>query len=142
MCAHLPDADLTGADLSGANLTRANLSGADLTGANLNETVFGDIDLTRVNGLNTCEHRGPSMVGYRTLKRSKSLPLSFIRGVGVPESLIDYLPSLLNQGYYSCFISYSSRDDDFATRIHADLQNSGVRCWFASQDLLIGTSYR
>ena len=29
-------------------------------------------------------------------------------------------------------------DDDFAKRIHADLQNNGVRCWFAPHDLPIG----
>jgi TIR domain len=40
--------------------------------------------------------------------------------------------------YYSCFISYSSKDDEFAKRLHADLQNTGVRCWFAPHDLPIG----
>jgi hypothetical protein len=57
----------------------------------------------------------------------------------VPDHLIEYLPSLLNQAiqHYSCFISYSA-NDDFAKRIHADLQNSGVRCWFAPRDLPIG----
>src|SRR2546430_15201814 len=39
---------------------------------------------------------------------------------------------------YSCFISYSSEDRDFAGRLHADLQNAGVRCWFAPHDLPIG----
>jgi TIR domain len=39
---------------------------------------------------------------------------------------------------YSCFISYSSRDQDFAERLHADLQNKGVRCWFAPHDMKIG----
>jgi hypothetical protein len=50
------------------------------------------------------------------------------------------LPSLLNQAiqHYSCFISYSANDDEFAQRIHADLQNKGVRCWFAPHDLPIG----
>jgi hypothetical protein len=50
------------------------------------------------------------------------------------------LPSLLKQApqHYSCFISYSSKDDEFAHRLHADLQNSGVRCWFAPHDLPIG----
>jgi hypothetical protein len=54
--------------------------------------------------------------------------------------LIDYLPSLLNQAiqHYSCFISYSAKDDEFAKRLHADLQNKGVRCWFAPHDLPIG----
>jgi hypothetical protein len=40
--------------------------------------------------------------------------------------------------FYSCFISYSSKDQVFADRLHADLQNKGVRCWFAPHDLPIG----
>ncbi len=39
---------------------------------------------------------------------------------------------------YSRFISYSAKDDDFAQRLHADLQNKDVRCWFAPHDLPIG----
>jgi hypothetical protein len=91
-------------------------------------------------GLETCQHVGPSIVDYRTLQKSGPLPLSFLRGVGLPDNLIDYLPSLLNQAiqHYSCFISYSAKDDEFAKRIHADLQNIGVRCWFAPHDLPIG----
>jgi hypothetical protein len=54
--------------------------------------------------------------------------------------LIEYLPSLLNQAiqHYSCFISYSAKDQEFADRLHADLQNKGVRCWFAPHDMPIG----
>jgi len=54
--------------------------------------------------------------------------------------LINYLPSLLNQAFqvYSCFISYSTKDQEFADRLHADLQNKGIRCWFAPHDLAIG----
>ncbi len=44
--------------------------------------------------------------------------------------------------FYSCFISYSSQDDDFARRLHADLQQSKVRCWFAPEDLKIGDKFR
>ena len=40
--------------------------------------------------------------------------------------------------YYSCFISYSAKDQMFADRLHADLQNKGVRCWFAPHDMPIG----
>jgi hypothetical protein len=40
--------------------------------------------------------------------------------------------------FYSCFISYSSSDDEFARRLHAALQNNGVRCWFAPHDMKIG----
>jgi hypothetical protein len=68
------------------------------------------------------------------------LPLPFLRGVGLPDNLIDYLPSLANRPvqFYSCFISYSSKDQAFAERLHADLQAKGVRCWFAPHDLPIG----
>ena len=82
----------------------------------------------------------PSIIDYRTLERSGRLPLSFLRGVGLPDSFIECLPSLLHQAIqrYSCFISYSTKDQDFAERLHADLQNKGVRCWFAPHDLRIG----
>ena len=36
--------------------------------------------------------------------------------------------------FYSCFISYSSKDEEFAKRLHADLQSNGVRCWFAPEE--------
>ena len=35
-----------------------------------------------------------------------------------------------------------SKDEDFAQRLHADLQNKGVRCWFAPGDLKIGARIR
>ena len=44
--------------------------------------------------------------------------------------------------FCSCFISYSSKDDEFAQRLHADLQAKGVRCWFALEDLKIGDKFR
>jgi hypothetical protein len=54
--------------------------------------------------------------------------------------MIEYLPSLFDHAiqYFSLYISYSFKDQDFADRIHADLQNHGVRCWFAPHDMPIG----
>ena len=132
--------DLSGADLSGAHLSGAYLSGANLSEALLLQTIFGNTGLTGVNGLETCFHHGPSTIDFRTIRKSWPLPLAFLRGVGLPDNLIEYLPSLVDQAiqYYSCFISYSTKDDEFAKRIHADLQNNGVRCWFAPHDLPIG----
>src|ERR1700759_1356034 len=62
-------------------------------------------------------HAGPSIIDVRTLTKFDPLPLEFLRGVGLPEN---YMPSRLSEPiqYYSCFISYSSKDDDFAKRIH------------------------
>jgi len=168
--ATLIDADLTGANLTGADLTGANLFDAilvatdltnaklcnatlsfamfrmtdlkrtDFNGAHLFSTVFSDSDLSEALGLDTCHHDGPSVVDHSTLAQSKSLPLEFLRGVGLPEFLIEYLPSLFDRAiqYYSCFISYSTKDQDFADRLHADLQDKGIRCWFAPHDMPIG----
>jgi hypothetical protein len=152
--ADLDMADLGMADFGLANLTkahlwRANLTQTDLTGANLSEarllnTVFGETNLTGVEGLETCHHTAPSILDHRTLALSGPLPLAFLRGCGLPEALINYLPSLLNQPFqfYSCFISYASKDHAFAERLYADLQNKGVRCWFAPEDMKIGDRLR
>jgi hypothetical protein len=128
------------ADLSRANLSGADLSRADLSSAVLDETLLANLDLSRCKGLEGCLHRGPSIIDSRTLQRSGPLPLSFLRGVGLPERLIEYLPSLFGQPIqlYSCFVSYSSKDQEFAERLFADLQAKGVRCWFAPEDMKIG----
>jgi TIR domain/Pentapeptide repeats (8 copies) len=140
MAANLIGANLTEAVLRGANLTGANLISADLTEAALQETVFGATSLAEVKGLNHCHHHAPSVIDFLTLKNSGPLPIAFLRGVGLPDNLIEYLPSLLNEAiqHYSCFISYSGKDAAFAERLHADLQNKGVRCWFAPHDMTIG----
>jgi hypothetical protein len=113
-----------------------------LRGAFLGDTVFADTTLSEVNGLDDCHHLGPSSIDFQTLRNSGPFPrlLKFLRGIGLPDTLIDYLPSLLNEAiqHYSCFISYSSKDQAFAERLHVDLQNKGVRCWFAPHDMRIG----
>jgi hypothetical protein len=42
--------------------------------------------------------------------------------------LIEYLPSLFNQAiqHYSCFISYSAKDQEFAERLHPAKQGSAL----------------
>jgi uncharacterized protein YjbI with pentapeptide repeats len=137
---NLSETSLRGANLSKVDLRRSNLDGTNLSQAYLFETAFADLDLSTCKGLENCLHQGPSTIDHRTLQRSGPLPLAFLRGVGLPENLIDYLPSLLNQPiqFYSCFLSYSSKDQAFADRLHADVQSKGVRCWFAPHDLPIG----
>jgi hypothetical protein len=43
-----------------------------------------------------------------------------------------------NWKYRSCFISYSSKDQEFAQQLHQDLRTRGVKCWFDKHDLPIG----
>src|SRR5258708_3580343 len=70
--------------------------------------------------------------------------IHFLRGAGFSDTFIDYLPSLLTAAiqYESCFISYAHQDEALAQRLYKDLQDKGVRCWFAPHDLQPGTRYR
>ena len=136
--ADLSGAHLRGANLRGTNLNLADLNGADLTDASLCWTVFGNLDLRNVKGLEMVCHAGPTTIGVETIYRSQgTIPECFLRGAGVPENLITYMKSLAGTGFdfYSCFISYSTKDQEFAGRVYADLQARGVRCWFAPRDI-------
>ncbi len=143
-------ADLRGADLSRAYLIRTNLIGGHLTqahlsGATVGLTQFSDVDLSQVQGLETIEHYFPSSIDIDTLCRSGGqIPEIFLRKVGVPEDFITYMHSLVSHpiDYYTCFISYSSKDQDFVKQLYAHLLNENVRCWYAPEDLEIGDEIR
>lgn len=155
-------ADLSGANLRGArlreahldkaNLCRADLSGADLAGATISDTgveravffdsqmsstVFANMDLNQAQGLDMVRHLGPSTIGFDTVQRSKgSIPEVFLRGVGMSDEFIVIVRAMDGAiQFYSCFISYSGKDQLFADRLYADLQAKGVRCWFARHDM-------
>lgn len=143
--AELGGADLAGAkcegtDFKGANLYGASLTGADLTGAWFGSTLLADTALNDVKGLDRCHHSFPSVIDHQTLQKSGALPLVFLRGCGLPEALIDYLPSILDRAieFYSCFISYSHADKSFARRLHDALQGRGVRCWLDEHQMRPG----
>ncbi len=55
----------------------------------------------------------------------------------MPETLITFLPSMMEDAiqFYSCFISYSHADKDFAKRLHDRLQGIGIRCWLDEHQL-------
>jgi TIR domain/Pentapeptide repeats (8 copies) len=148
----LRSANLSGADLSGALLPRARLENTNLRGTNLTRavcsmTIFIDVDLSEAKGLELAAHTGRCPLSIDTLFLSKGkIPDAFLRRCGVPETLITHLPSLIGSmspiQFYSIFISYSAKDTPFAERLYADLQNKGVRCWYAPEDLKIGEKIR
>ena len=105
--ANLLGADLRWANLRGANLVQADLRWMNLLGADLNmaeltasmllETIFGDTVLKDCIGLDECLFSGPCTIDFRTLVVNPDLPLKFLRGCGLPDDLIEYLPSLLRR---------------------------------------------
>jgi TIR domain/Pentapeptide repeats (8 copies) len=158
--AKLSGAKLSGANLNGANLSGANLSGANLTGATLSgaklistrlvgamladavcgSTVFTDVDLSETDGLGSVTHWGPSSVGIDPIFRSKGkIPEAFLRGCGVPDSVIVNRFDLVGASepikFYSCFISHSTKDKAFATRLHSRMVQEQLRVWYAPEDM-------
>ena len=149
--ANLTDADLAGADLTVANLTVANLTGANLSDAILhlavlhhtkldrtrlnNAHILGTLiasDLSTAQGLDEVTHLGPSQITIDSLLSFEDdLPEKFLRGVGLDNDTIAYFRSRIGKPirFYTCFISYSSADEAFASRLHNDFQAAGIRCW-------------
>ena len=129
--ANLSSANLSGANLTGADLIKADLIEADLGGAVLTETIFGDTNLSGAKRLEYCRHYGPSTVDHRTLAKSGKLPLEFLRGLGLTDFIIDNIAVLQGDPieFYSCFISYSRHDSEFADRLlHRPDGNDVARC--------------
>lgn len=163
--ANLSRTIFTIARLEGTNLTEANLSDTLFTGSNAVRTIFSDIDLRGAKELTSVYHAGPSTIGINTIHKSEGdIPENFLRGCGLKEweieatklyrtdlsqnqfvdltyKIIELRTDPLIQ-FYSCFISYSNADAEFARRLYVDLQNRGVRCWFASEDMKIGDRIR
>ena len=150
MRAYLGSAELTLANLGAANLREAhlwwtrlgttNVYGADFSRATLGHTIFEDIDLRDVKGLERVIHKGPSTIGIDTVYRSQGrIPEAFLRGAGVPEEFITQIPALVASvspiQFQSCFISYSHEDEEFAKRLHSALRSQNLRVWFASEEM-------
>jgi hypothetical protein len=145
--ADLSNADLSAANLDGTNLSRArlisthfisaNMTGVNFTDSKMIDTVFANVDLSQAKALERVKHFGPSTIGTDTLVRSGGrIPDAFLRGAGMSDEFIDFIRAMGGAiQFYSCFISYSSKDQLFAERLYADLQARGVRCWFAPHDV-------
>jgi len=151
--------------LLGADLSGAKFQNSDFYKTVVGNTIFGFNDLSQILHLETLEHKSPSVIGVETIFNSKGkIPELFLRGCGLsdlqieiakfaaqgldPKDVTDITYNIhqlyLGSGiqYYSCFISYNSKDQDFAKQLHDDLQNNGVRCWFPPEDMKIGDPIR
>src|SRR5258706_3879139 len=154
---HLMGTILIGADLSKADLSSANFSQAYLDNVNLSESIMGltkfsEIDLSKINGLETVTHEGPSTIGTNTIQRSKGkIPVTFLRGCGLSDADIEYAklanPELSNEEINKIlyeiydlrasqalqisplFISYSHTDAEFVDKLEGHLTEKGIRFW-------------
>ena len=149
----LASAILMGAQLEGANLTSTTLVGADLTvayvrGTNFSGALFASTkiacDISGAIGLEAVRHIQPSTVDINKclLKLKDDLPEKFLQGCGLRDEEIAYFRGQIGKPirFYTCFISYSTADEEFATRLHNDFQVAGIRCWKWNKDARTGKS--
>ena len=155
-------------NLSGSNLNNATFEEADLTEAILHRvsvintefknsvfdcTVLTDVDLSRAIAVDRIYHAGPSSIGIdtvvKTLRSSggnltDGQKLFFMRA-GISSVLLEYLPSIMQSDpiqFYTCFISYSTANEAFATRLNEDLNNAGVHTWKWDLNAVAGRDLR
>jgi len=137
-------ANLSKAILTYTDFTNANLEMADFHSAFLADTNLINVDLSKIQNIEHIDFHGYSNIDSRTLIKSGKLSKNFLKNIGIPDQIIDNFISLSNKSieHHSCFISYSSMDEEFARKIYLDLQKNGIRCWFAPEDLKIGDKIR
>ena len=164
-------ADLSGARLAGTHLTKSNLVearfvGTELIGTNFSEasvgsTVFANSDLSRVTGLESVDHRGPSHLSVDTLILSEGkIPESFLRGCGLSDADIEYaklshpdlgmgeIDRILHRIHdlraaqamqiSPLFICYSHANSQFVDKIGNRLAEKGIRYWRDIHDTKAG----
>lgn len=137
---NLNGANLRGVDLINADLSRSQLNGADFTTSTMGNTKLADLDLSGTKGLETVRHVFPSTIGIDTLYKSAGkIPETFLRGCGVPDDFITFIPSHFGIrqaiNFYSCFIIYSTKDEEFARRLYSRMRDEKLRVWFAPEDI-------
>ncbi|MEW5922436.1 MAG: toll/interleukin-1 receptor domain-containing protein [Candidatus Zixiibacteriota bacterium] len=160
--ANLSNSNLMGVNLKNADLLDANLDGTDLSLAYLLESKFHNTslkkavfsmallgntifscDLSQVIGLESTRHVANSFLDTQSILTFKSdLPEKFLKGCGLRDEEIAYFRAQVGKPirFYTCFISYSTADEEFASRLYNDFQGAGIRCWKWDKDARTGKS--
>lgn len=155
------NSDLTSCLLNGSKFIESIILGCNFLYTTLKETVFLDSLIKDVKNIDKCIHKGRSYIDGKSFKLSRNLPESFLIGCGLadweyevykiydPEitlsesqktnnSIYD-LKKLQSEKFYSCFISYSSNDEEFASKVYTDISRKGAKCWFAPKNMVFGS---
>jgi uncharacterized protein YjbI with pentapeptide repeats len=147
-----------------SRLVRTQMNSANLAGIHLGGTLLDGLDLSSVIGLDSIFHRSRSFISRFTFIRSLTpqgaIPQKFLRGCGLSDWEIEMtqlhrsdlsykeitdilwrIAPIRNRQpieFYSCFISYSHADQQFASRLYDLLQDHGIRCWLDEHQMLPG----
>ena len=103
-------------------------------------TVIAGADLSETRGLELARHRYPSYIDVDTIYKSRGkIPKTFLSEAGIPNGLVDYIPSLIDAAdgfqFYSCFISHSHKDEEFCRHLRERMRGEQLRVYFAPEDM-------
>jgi TIR domain/Pentapeptide repeats (8 copies) len=137
---NLENADLSGADINFCTFWWTNLKNTDFVGARMALNRFSEVDLGIAVNLSFTRHFDRSFIDISTLYKSGgNIPSDFLRESGIPDDFITFIPSHFGIQeaiqFYSCFISYSTRDEEFARRLYSRMRDEKLRVWFAPEDM-------
>jgi uncharacterized protein YjbI with pentapeptide repeats len=131
-----------------------------LSSTDLNSWTIIGSDLSQMRNLASAVVEYPFNIDFDTLRKTaeglQKFPeltgefSTFFKNCGLPNEIIAVFKSWVeatptideataeSDSFYSCFISYSHKNRDFAKLIHEHLQKSGIQCWFDEEYLLPG----
>ena len=158
--ANLDYANFENADLSHVNFTESDLTGANMRGSKLFFTVFsfGKLnvvdfkgarfaavhfignDLSKCLGLDQIVVYSPCSFDFYTLQTTVGLSKSFLKKMGFPELLVDYLPDFYTPAIrlFPVFLSHSWANKEFARQLYEALIRRGVQIWFDEKKMAPG----
>ena len=130
-------ADLTRADLRGASFNNAGLESAIFMNTVVGVTRFVNCDLSKIIGLDSARHTGPSTVALDTLAKSGGMiPAKFLEQAGVAAPLLAAQDAMrgATRSYPTVLIVGSAEDGELTGRLRAGLSNSQMPTWAIAAD--------
>jgi hypothetical protein len=142
-------------------LIETDLIVANVSEAKVGGTLFVNSDLSRVIGLETLDHRGPSHISIDTFILSQGkIPEIFLRGCGLSDADIEYaklsnpdlgmeernkilqnlqdLRAAQVSQIYPLFVSYSHSDSVFVDKLERVFNEKGIRFWRDNHEIKAG----
>ncbi|MCB0532005.1 MAG: toll/interleukin-1 receptor domain-containing protein [Saprospiraceae bacterium] len=133
--------DLEAAELSRSTFVLSLFREANFQGAHFGQSHFAYSPLQGCTGLEKTVHPLPGHMDFLSLVHSQQVPFEFAQHFGINEVLFNAIRKLEPERFYDCFISYSTRNEDFVQYLRAVLLIAKVPCWYAPADYRLNADW-
>lgn len=131
--ANLTNVNLTSSNLQNANFTDSILDNTDFKSASIGSTLFLRTSLNDALNLSSLFANEKSIIDLETIIKSRSQLKTLISKIGIPmkseDHVLDIFDSSISQ-LYPVFLSHSSIDKPFASKVYNELSNQGCQIWY------------